>query len=161
MRRLQNPARRPILGVMARAVPRIAALAVAVACAPALAGCGAHRSSTDDRATAVHVTEKDFKITAPDVIRAGDVRLVIANKGPDDHELAVVRAPIVGTLPMRADGVTVDEDATEHATAGALEPESSGTVSELHVRLRPGRYMLLCNMSGHYLGGMYTTVVVR
>jgi len=146
---------------MARAVSRIVALAVAVACAAALAGCGAHRSSGDDRATAVRVSEKDFKITAPRVVRAGDVRLVITNRGPDDHELAVVRAPIVGTLPMRADGVTVDEDATEHATAAALEPAPSGTVSELHARLRPGRYTLLCNMSGHYLGGMHTTVVVR
>jgi uncharacterized cupredoxin-like copper-binding protein len=146
---------------MAHAVPPIVALAVAVACAPALAGCGAHRSPTAARATAVPVTEKDFKITAPRVVRAGDVRLVIANEGPDHHELAVVRAPIVGTLPMRADGVTVDEDATEHATAGALEPAPSGAVSELRVRLRPGRYMLLCNMSGHYLGGMHSTVVVR
>ena len=72
---------------MARAVPRIAALAVAVACAPALAGCGADRSSTDAHATAVHVTEKDFRIIAPRVVRAGDVRLLIANKGPDHHEL--------------------------------------------------------------------------
>jgi hypothetical protein len=146
---------------MARAVPRIVALAAAVACAPALAGCGAQRSSTGDRATPVAVTEKDFKIVAPRILRAGDVRLVIANRGPDDHELVVVRAPIVGTLPMRADGVTVDEDATEHATAGTLEPAPSGAVSELRVHLRPGRYTLLCNMSGHYLGGMHTTVVVR
>ena len=36
-----------------------------------------------------------------------------------------------------------------------------GSVRELHVRLTPGRYVLLCNMSGHYMGGMHRTLVVR
>ena len=31
----------------------------------------------------------------------------------------------------------------------------------LDVHLAPGRYKLLCNMSGHYLGGMHTALVVR
>jgi uncharacterized cupredoxin-like copper-binding protein len=146
---------------MARAVQRLVALSAVVACSPAVLGCGSHRSSTDGRDAVLRVTEKDFKITAPASVRAGDVRLVVTNAGPDDHELAVVRAPIVGSLPMRADGVTIDEDATEHARAGEVEPEPSGTVSELKLHLARGRYLLLCNMSGHYLGGMYTTVVAR
>jgi len=28
-------------------------------------------------------------------------------------------------------------------------------------KLEPGRYELLCNMAGHYLGGMRTELVVR
>jgi uncharacterized cupredoxin-like copper-binding protein len=31
----------------------------------------------------------------------------------------------------------------------------------LRVRLTPGRYEFFCNMSGHYLGGMHTVIVVR
>ena len=62
---------------------------------------------------------------------------------------------------MRADGLTVDEDASSTATAGALEPAAAGGIAELRVRLAPGRYVLLCNMSGHYLGGMRREVVVR
>jgi uncharacterized cupredoxin-like copper-binding protein len=27
--------------------------------------------------------------------------------------------------------------------------------------LAPGRYVLFCNMSGHYLGGMHRLLVVR
>ncbi len=45
--------------------------------------------------------------------------------------------------------------------AGVLEPGQPGSVRELNVHLRPGRYVLFCNMSGHYLGGMHTTLVVR
>ena len=42
----------------------------------------------------------------------------------------------------------------------ALEPGQPGSVRELALHLRPGRYVLLCNMSGHYLGGMHTELVV-
>jgi uncharacterized cupredoxin-like copper-binding protein len=31
----------------------------------------------------------------------------------------------------------------------------------LRLHLRPGRYVMFCNMSGHYLGGMDTDVVVK
>ena len=62
---------------------------------------------------------------------------------------------------MRHDGITVDEDALEPVEAGALEPFGSGTVGVLHVNLAPGRYILFCNMAGHFLGGMHRTLVVR
>lgn len=147
---------------MARAAQRLVAVGTVVACAPAVLGCGSsHPVSTDRRDTVLRVTEKDFKIIAPAVVGAGDVRLVVTNAGPDDHELEVMRAPVVGTLPIRRDGVTIDEDATEHVRLGEVEPEPSGAVSELTLHLEPGRYLLVCNMSGHYLGGMRTTVVAR
>jgi uncharacterized cupredoxin-like copper-binding protein len=145
---------------MARAGERLVALGAMAACAMAAAGCGSQPARQGRDAAVLRVSEKDFKISAPATVRAGDVRLVVSNHGPDDHELVVVRAPIVGELPMRRDGLTVDEDAIEHATAGAVEPEPSGTVSKLDIHLKPGRYVLLCNMSGHYLGGMDRTVVV-
>jgi uncharacterized cupredoxin-like copper-binding protein len=31
----------------------------------------------------------------------------------------------------------------------------------MRVHLTPGRYVLYCNMSGHFLGGMHTLLVVR
>src|SRR5215475_11985278 len=60
----------------------------------------------------VRITERDFRIKAPKLIRAGQVRLRIHNAGPDKHELLLVR---VGkrSLPLRPDGLTVDEDALE------------------------------------------------
>ena len=77
----------------------------------------------------------------------------------DDHELIVVR--LQGrSLPLRQDGITVDEDALDRETAGALEPFSGGSVDTLHVHLAPGRYELFCNMAGHYLGGMHRVLVV-
>jgi uncharacterized cupredoxin-like copper-binding protein len=88
----------------------------------------------------------------------GEHVLTVLNKGPARHELIVVR--VNGELPMRRDGVTVDEDAVERRKAGALEPGTPGATRALRVSLRPGKYVFFCNMFGHYLGGMDRDVVV-
>jgi uncharacterized cupredoxin-like copper-binding protein len=104
--------------------------------------------------------EDDFDIFAtPDRVPAGDVVVSVVNNGPDNHALILVRAG-AGALPIRTDGVTIDEDALDKSTIGALEPGDPGRTRELHVRLTPGRYTLFCNMSGHYFGGMHADLVV-
>ncbi len=134
----------------------IATVAVAL-----VTGCGGEppRSGADHERV-VRVAERDFHISAPSTVDAGKVRLRVANKGPDDHEFVVVRTGS-GRLPLRRDGLTVDEDRVEKATVGIIEPAQPGTTHDLQVRLRPGTYALLCNMSGHYHGGMSRRLVVR
>jgi uncharacterized cupredoxin-like copper-binding protein len=138
---------------------RRAARCGALLCAPLLVGVAAACSGSVARhagAPVVSVTERDFKIVAPKHVPAGDVVFRIHNKGPDAHELIVVRAD--RALPLRADGITADEELLEPRIPGSLEPGSPGT-RELKVHLAPGRYELICNMSGHYLGGMRTLVI--
>ena len=102
----------------------------------------------------VHVTERDFRISAtPARVASGDVVLSVRNRGPEHHEFIVVRARDT-ELPLRADGVTVDEEALERVKVGGLEPAAPGRVRELRLHLAPGRYEMFCNMAGHYLGGM-------
>jgi hypothetical protein len=72
--------------------------------------------------------------------------------------LIVVRA--ASPLPRRLDRVTIDEDAVESETVGALEPGEPGGTRDLRVRLTPGRYDLFYNMGGHFLGGMHAIVTV-
>jgi uncharacterized cupredoxin-like copper-binding protein len=124
------------------------------------AGCGDQLGAAGPGAAAVaQVTERDFHISAPARLPAGDVTFRVRNHGPGSHELIVIRLPNRG-LPFRADGLTIDEDAVAKVEAGALEPDHAGAVRTLRLHLTPGRYVLLCNMYGHYLGGMHTTVVV-
>jgi hypothetical protein len=103
------------------------------------------------------VIEEDFHITAPDVVRAGRVKLEVTNSGPDDHELLVVRRTDA-ELPLRKDGLTVDEKAIRRRLAGGIEAAKPGSVRTLRLKLKPGRYELFCNMAGHYLGGMEATI---
>jgi uncharacterized cupredoxin-like copper-binding protein len=132
---------------------------LALVAAVLVAGCASSTGPAGHGATAASVTERDFRIEAPRHIRAGDVRLAVRNRGPVAHELVVVKLSD-SPLPLRRDGMTVDEDAVEARTAFALEPQPAGTVSRLRIRLTRGRYELLCNMAGHYRGGMHTELDV-
>jgi hypothetical protein len=138
----------------------LAGLAVGAVFLLASVGCSASRAGTRSGGKVLRVTERDFRITAPKQVSSGEVRLSVRNKGPDEHELIIVRARGF-RLPFRRDGLTVNEEALERATAGVLEAGSPGGLRELRVHLAPGRYVLFCNMSGHYLGGMRSELVVR
>jgi hypothetical protein len=135
---------------------RPAMLVAAIAASLAIAACGSD-PAPPARST-VRITERDFKISVPKRLPPGDHLLSVRNKGPARHELIVVRTR--GELPTRRDGMTIDEDAVERREAGALEPGTPGGTRKLRVRLRPGRYVFFCNMSGHYLGGMDKDVIV-
>jgi uncharacterized cupredoxin-like copper-binding protein len=116
-------------------------------------------NSTSSQGAVVRVTLKDFRITVSQShVRAGDVRLVVKNKGPDTHELLIARTR--APLPLRADGITADEEALEPVTVAEAEGEPRGRVRVLELKLRHGLYELFCNMAGHYLGGMRARLVV-
>ncbi|MFL5959154.1 MAG: hypothetical protein ACJ75G_02665 [Gaiellaceae bacterium] len=130
--------------------------AVALAVTACGSASGKHRSS----GARVGVRERDFRILLrPARVPAGRVVITVDDVGPADHELILIRAP-GGPLPLRHDGLTVDEGALEPVTIGALEPAAPGTVRRLDVTLRKGKYELFCNMAGHYLGGMHAFLVV-
>jgi uncharacterized cupredoxin-like copper-binding protein len=123
-------------------------------------GCSSSGKKPHGAVTVAPISERDFKITASSYqLRAGEVDLSVTNRGPDAHELLVVRETDAG-LPMSKDAQRVDEDAIEDQTLGELEPGQPGGVRHMRVNLRPGRYLLLCNMAGHYLGGMHAELVV-
>jgi uncharacterized cupredoxin-like copper-binding protein len=146
--------RTPLLRRAARIAPCLLACPIA---AVALSACSSRSTPATD--TVVHVTVKDFHIQLSKThVRAGEVRIVVKNRGPDTHEVLVARTR--KALPLRADNITVDEDALEPVTLGEVEAESPGSVEVLRLKLRPGRYELFCNMAGHYLGGMRARLVV-
>jgi uncharacterized cupredoxin-like copper-binding protein len=125
-----------------------------------LAGCGgagAPRAS----GTVVRISEGDFHIGVNrTVVPAGAVTLRIHNFGPDEHELIVAPQRPDG-LPLRADGFTVDEEAIQNSEPGSINPQQPDHTELLNVVLKPGRYVLFCNMEGHFMAGMHRVLVVR
>ena len=107
----------------------------------------------------VPVEVRDFAIEAPRVVPAGDVEIRVSNGGPDTHELILLRGG--QKLSLRADDLTLDEDALKPRIVSTLEDDHPGPQRVWHLHLAPGRYVLVCNMSGHYLGGMHTELTVR
>ena len=125
----------------------------------ALPGCGLDGSGNAPAGRTVRVTERDFRVSAPTRLAAGSVSLSVRNRGPIAHELIVVRKH-GRVLPLRSDGITIDEDKLASDEVGALEPGDPG-VRQLTVRLAPGTYEMFCNMAGHFMAGMHRRLVVQ
>jgi uncharacterized cupredoxin-like copper-binding protein len=127
---------------------------------PVLVVVGCAEADTVSRAptSLIQISERDFRIVVtPDHVSAGEAELVVTNPAPDTHELIVVRSRR-SQLPVRLDGLTVDEEAS-HAVA-TVEGVAPGGVRRVRLHLAPGRYELFCNMAGHFMAGMYGDLVV-
>lgn len=136
-------------------------LAACAACALLLLGCGDSSRKPSTAGTVIGVTERDFHIAATLAqVRSGDVTLQVHNVGPDQHELIVAPEHNRG-LALRSDGFTVNEEAIQNSERGSIQPQEPGGTTDLKLHLAPGRYLLFCNMEGHYMGGMHTELVVE
>jgi uncharacterized cupredoxin-like copper-binding protein len=127
--------------------------------ASAAGGCGSARRAAAG-GTPVSVSERDFHISAPSRLHAGEVAFTVRNEGPDRHEF-IVASVAAASVPLRTDGLTVDEETLQKREVGELEPGEPGALRTLRLNLAPGRYVFFCNMAGHYLGGMHHEVVVE
>jgi uncharacterized cupredoxin-like copper-binding protein len=138
---------------------------VALVAAVALSSCGQSSAGAGAaRGTLLRVSEQNFHIGASAAtVRAGTVTLRVHNAGPDRHELIVLplhRGEAIGRLPLRRDGFTVDEELLQNQEPGSITPQQPGHTEDVTVNLAPGRYVLFCNMEGHYMAGMQTELVV-
>ena len=129
---------------------------VGLAAAPAAAQNGGSSST-------VVVNLHDFKYhDSPSNVPAGTITFKVVNAGPSTHEFNVDRTDVPdGSLPLRADGLTVDEESPLLHRIGSLDSISYQGTRSLTLRLRPGHYVLYCNLEGHYLGGMHVSLTVR
>lgn len=97
------------------------------------------------------------KATVP----AGDVTFNVTNASKVlMHEMVISPvADLKQPLPYLKDANKVDEDAAGHlAEVADLEAGKNGSVT---VNLKPGTYMLYCNIPGHYVLGMWSLLTVK
>jgi len=123
----------------------------------ALVGLGTATSSGAQEPPDVHVVIQDFKIRAQTAhLAAGTVTLQVENRGPSTHEFNIDRTTLAAdALPLGPDGLTVDEDSQLLHRIDAGDDIRMGETRDITVRLKPGHYILWCNLEGHYLGGMH------
>jgi uncharacterized cupredoxin-like copper-binding protein len=99
-------------------------------------------------------------------LKAGKVTFNATNdKGSSgQHEMLVVglspsEVAHPDSLPYNdAENKFDEERVADQGEVSELDPGQSGSLS---IDLYPGTYMLVCNISGHYKGGMYTFVHVK
>ena len=129
----------------------------------ALVGFGTAASSGAQEPAGVHVVIRDFKIRAQtQPVAAGTVTLRVENRGPSTHEFNIDRTALAAdALPLGPDGLTVDEDSQLLHRIDAGDDIRLGETRDITVRLKPGHYVVWCNLEGHYLGGMYFSLNVE
>jgi uncharacterized cupredoxin-like copper-binding protein len=101
-----------------------------------------------------------IKVSTHDA-KAGPVTFAVTNASKQlVHEM--VLSPVKdGKTPLPYDkaGQKVDEDAAGHlGEVAELEPGKSGALT---VDLKPGKYILYCNIPDHYILGMWTLITVK
>lgn len=93
-------------------------------------------------------------------VPAGDVTFNLTNTSEVMvHEMMVL--PLAdGTkqLPYDAETMQVDEKAA--GTIGEIAETNPGKTGTVTLTLKPGTYLLFCNMPGHYMMGLWTKITV-
>jgi len=117
-----------------------------------MAGAGGHgRFSSSMMSAAAHGTvyvQLGDYWAAPAVatVRAGNVTFIAKNVGWVPHELMVEHMPIRFDSPMHPN---------EGAAQGMIADMGPGHSGRMTMHLRPGTYMLFCNVPGHYAAGQH------
>jgi len=90
-----------------------------------------------------------------DSAKAGVVTFKVTNNSKDTvHEMIVIPVKNVNQpLPYDEEENRVDEDKAGHM--GEVEELKPGSSGSLTVALKPGHYLLICNVPGHFGAGMW------
>lgn len=126
-------------------VRKLGPLLLAVLAAVVIAG----PSGASETKTAVSVRLFEFKVVPkPVTAKRGVVAFLVRNTGKVDHELVVLKTNIPpAKLPVKAG------KAVEKGRVGKVGPFGPGGSKALTLKLKAGKYILLCNVPGHYQAG--------
>ena len=127
----------------------------------ALSGCTSQ--AVPRSGATIPVTVKDYRISSPvATVAAGIVSFDVHNRGPSTHEFVVFETNRpADRLPLGVDGLTINEDSPSLHHVGEFSQVDIGRTGTLVLRLPPGRYVVVCNLEGHYLGGMHLAITVH
>lgn len=108
-----------------------------------------------------------------DTVEAGELDVSVRNKGKETHELVFVKLNTdlaTGRLPVDKDGAIDEERMTFGTLVDEIEGIEPGKKAKATVRLKPGRYAVICNVvedeedgsiEAHYSMGMHAVLTVE
>jgi uncharacterized cupredoxin-like copper-binding protein len=157
--------------------------ATAVLAALTAAGCGSDDSNTDTSglpsalsapattpqaasqttaqpATPSHsltVKMTEFAFNPKDAVaKAGKVKISAPNDGTVKHELVLLKTDVPpAQLPKKRGKVD------ESTSVGEIADVEPGKTKKNTLKLKAGKYAMVCALPGHYEGGMYGSLTVR
>jgi uncharacterized cupredoxin-like copper-binding protein len=110
----------------------------------------------------VQASTVDYAIHMPHTLGTGHHTIGYTNNGKAGHEIVMFRTTLpANALPLNADG-DVNEDSPQLdsvADSGDALP-AGHSKSFTTVDLKPGHYVAVCNLPGHYKLGMHLDITV-
>lgn len=134
--------------------------------APSILGSGPSASGTSATTnsaslpSSVHVSLNEWSIT-PDaaVLAAGKVTFNVSDDGKAIHEMILVKSDMdPANLPVTRSHV---DEPSIGQKVGELEGLHAGDNKSATWDLKPGTYILICNLANHYTKGMVAQVQVK
>lgn len=112
--------------------------------------------------TQVKVIETEMAIElSPTTVPAGAIAFVAYNQGQLPHEMEIIKTDLpIDQMPIkdnRLDRKKVGEKIDEIET----DDLPSGATATLLTHLEPGRYLIECNIPGHFPAGMKAELLVE
>jgi uncharacterized cupredoxin-like copper-binding protein len=103
------------------------------------------------------VTLNEFKVSpSPKSVSHGKVTFTVKNKGEMEHELVVLK-----TSKAASKLAVSGNRASAKGAVGEVEDIAGGKSKKLTLNLKAGHYVLICNLPGHYKGGMRSDFTVK
>jgi uncharacterized cupredoxin-like copper-binding protein len=92
--------------------------------------------------------------------KAGEITFKVVNASKETvHEMVVFPYKDGEKVPFSDKDAKIDEDLAGHlGEVSELDPAKGGAVT---LQLKPGKYILTCNIPGHYMNGMWAMFTVK
>ena len=141
---------------MIKIAPLAAAVAASVALLSTAAAASTQRTSASTNVAVTLGKPAEFHIGVPTSAPAGKITFNVKNAGKIVHEFTVIKtAKAAAKLPVSG-GL-----ASETGAKGGSEDVGAGASKSFSVTLPTGHYAVICNIAGHYVGGMRQDFTVR
>jgi uncharacterized cupredoxin-like copper-binding protein len=132
-------------------------LALLLGLALTVAGCtAAAETIPTDVDVAVHMQDYKVILSVP-TAKAGTVKFGIKNEGNMEHSFELIRTDI----PFDQLPTTGDAKAKEDGLIKQVKSLPVGKVSVVTADLAAGKYVIICNVAGHYQLGMRAAFTVN
>ncbi|HEY8657359.1 MAG TPA: cupredoxin domain-containing protein [Candidatus Limnocylindria bacterium] len=133
---------------------------ISIAALVLLAACGGAGAPAAQAGGSVAVKLSDSSIGLDrSSVPAGDVMFKITNAGSIPHEFAVLKTDLAADkLPANPDKAG---KVLEDGNVGEVEDIAVKETKDLSLNLKPGSYVLICNLPAHYGMGMRVAFTVK
>ena len=127
----------------------VISLAILLMISTALVGCGGGSSSQT-----INVSMSEFALNiSPTTVSAGEVVFKVSNSGMLGHDFLIVSTTEgPESLPYNEESAQVMEEQIN--IVSSIRELQKGETMEITTNLAPGKYMLICNVAGHFSSGM-------